>query len=145
MSLPTQRRAILLVEDNPMDVELTVRALGRRDLRHPVEVARDGEEALQRVVDWEQGALVPVVILLDLKLPRIDGLEVLRHLKTHPRFRAIPVVILTTSADDRDVQKAYDLGANSYIVKPVSFEKFVEVAANIEMYWCTMNMTLRDL
>lgn len=145
MSLQTHLRPILLVEDNPMDVELTVRVFAHRHLLNPVEVARDGEEALQRVVDWEQGALAPVVILLDLKLPRIDGLEVLRRLKTHPRFRAIPVVVLTTSAEDRDVQQAYDFGANSYIVKPVSFDKFVEVAKHIEVYWCAMNTTLRDL
>lgn len=132
-------RPILLVEDNPMDVDLTLRAFARRRLVNPVEVARDGEEALACMHRWEVGTPLPIVILLDLKLPRVDGLEVLRRIKEHRHFRAIPVVVLTSSNEDRDIKDAYLLGANSYIVKPVDFEKFIEVAAHIELYWCAMN------
>lgn len=132
-------RPILLVEDNPVDVELTLRAFARRKLANPVEVARDGEEVLAMMDRWEQGDLLPVAILLDLKLPRVDGLEVLRRLKTHERFRTLPVVVLTSSAEDRDIETAYRLGANSYIVKPVDFAKFLDVATQIELYWCLLN------
>lgn len=132
-------RSILLIEDNPMDVDLTKRAFARRNLNNPIEVARDGEEALTWIVRWEAGEPQPSIILLDLKLPRVDGLEVLRQLKAHPTFRSIPVVILTTSAEDQDIQTAYQLGANSYIVKPVDFEKFLEVAEQIDRYWTVLN------
>ncbi len=132
-------RPILLVEDNPMDIDLTRRAFARRKLVNPIQVARDGEEALAYLPRWEAGELLPAVILLDLKLPKVDGLEVLRQLKAHTQFCTIPVVILTTSSEDRDVQTAYQLGANSYIVKPVNFEKFVQVAEQIEVYWCVLN------
>ncbi len=130
---------ILLVEDNPMDVDLTQRAFARRKLANPLLVARDGEEALAWIPRWEAGEPTPVVILLDLKLPRVDGLEVLRQLKVHPAWRTIPVVVLTSSGEDRDILDAYELGANSYIVKPVDFDKFIEVAAHIEIYWCLLN------
>jgi CheY-like chemotaxis protein len=132
-------RPILLVEDNPMDVDLTKRAFARHKLTNPIEVARDGEEALAYLARWEANDPLPVVILLDLKLPKVDGLEVLRHIKAHHQFRMLPVVILTTSSEDHDVQTAYALGANSYIVKPVDFEKFLEVAAHIELYWIALN------
>jgi len=131
--------AILLVEDNPMDVDLTVRAFKRRHLTNPIEVARDGEEALACITRWEAGAPPPAIILLDLKLPRVDGIEVLRQLKGHAQYRTIPVVVLTTSAEDADIQAAYALGANSYIVKPVDFDAFVEVAAQIDLYWTMLN------
>ena len=134
---------ILLVEDNPMDVDLTLRAFKRRRLANPVEVARDGEEALAWLPRWEAGEPHPAVILLDLKLPRVGGLEVLRQLKSHPELRRIPVVVLTTSAESEDVKTAYALGVNSYIVKPVDFDKFLEVAAQIELYWTVLNEPLR--
>jgi CheY-like chemotaxis protein len=135
----TDDRPILLVEDNPMDVDLTRRAFARRHVVNALEVARDGEEALGWIARWESGEPLPVVILLDLKLPRVSGLEVLRRLKQHPRLARIPVVVLTTSREDADVAAAYALGVNSYIVKPVEFEKFVEVAAQIDLYWCVLN------
>jgi hypothetical protein len=102
-------------------------------------VARDGEEALAWLPRWEAGEPWPAVILLDLKLPRVDGLEVLRQIKQHPTLRVIPVVVLTTSAEGRDVETAYQLGANSYIVKPVEFEKFMDVSEKIDLYWTVVN------
>jgi CheY-like chemotaxis protein len=137
-------RPILLVEDNPMDVDLTLRAFARRRLANPVEVARDGEEALARIAAWEAGTQPAIVILLDLKLPKVDGLEVLRQLKTHARFHSIPVVVLTTSSEDSDIRAAYGLGANSYIIKPVSFENFMDVVAQIELYWGVLNKSLEQ-
>jgi len=133
------RRPILLVEDNPMDVDLTIRAFHHRKLTNPIEIARDGEEALEWLPRWEAGTPLPVVILLDLRLPKVSGLEVLEKLKSHPVYRCIPVVVLTTSREDSDVVTAYDLGVNSYIVKPVSFEKFMEVAEQIQIYWNILN------
>ena len=133
---------ILLVEDNPVDVDLTIRAFKKRNLINPIQVARDGEEALEFVKKWESGELLPIVILLDLKLPKINGIEVLRHIKSHPKYKTIPVVILTTSSEDADVNAAYELGANSYIVKPVNFNNFSEVAAQIEIYWSVFNKPL---
>ena len=130
---------ILLVEDNPVDLDLTLRAFAKRKLSNPVHVARDGAEALSWIPRWEAGELWPALILLDLKLPKVDGLEVLRQLKTHPTLRAIPVVVLTTSSEDIDMQQAYLLGTNSYIVKPVDFDKFIEVAAQVELYWRLLN------
>ena len=126
-----------------MDVDLTLRAFERRRLSNPVEVARDGEEALAYIDRWEAGEPSPLVILLDLKLPKVDGLEVLRHLKSHQAFRTIPVVVLTSSKEDRDVETAYELGANSYIVKPVDFDKFAKVVAEIEIYWLILNTPAR--
>lgn len=130
---------ILLVEDNPLDVDLTLRAFQRRKLANPILVARDGEEALAWIPRWEAGETQPTVILLDLNLPRIDGLTVLRTLKAHTMLRRIPVVVLTTSKEDRDIDTAYDLGVNSYIVKPVGFDNFMDVAQQIELYWCVFN------
>lgn len=130
---------ILLVEDNPLDVDLTLRAFQRRKLINPVLVARDGEEALAWVPRWESGEVQPAVILLDLNLPRVDGLTVLRTLKEHAVLCRIPVVVLTTSKEDRDIQAAYDSGVNSYIVKPVGFDNFMDVAQHIELYWCVLN------
>jgi CheY-like chemotaxis protein len=130
---------ILLVEDNPIDLDLTIRAFSLSNLTNPIIVARDGEEALGFLKKWENGELLPVVILLDLKLPKFDGLEVLRTIKSHPDFQTIPVVVLTSSGESSDVTSAYKNGANSYIVKPVDFEKFIEVAKHIELYWSVLN------
>lgn len=132
-------RPILLVEDNPMDVDLTLRAFARRNLTNRIEVARDGQEALEWIPRWEAGEPLPLVVLLDLKLPRIDGLEVLRQLRETPISKDLPIVVLTSSSERKDVETAYSHHANSYIVKPVNFEKFMEVAAQIELYWCLLN------
>lgn len=131
--------SILLVEDNPMDLDLTLRAFSKKKFVNDIQIARDGEEALAFFPRWEAGEALPAVILLDINLPKVSGLEVLRQLKAHERFRRIPVVMLTSSREDRDLKAAYDLGVNSYIEKPVSFSKFIEVAEHIELYWCVLN------
>jgi len=136
-------RPILLVEDNPIDVDLTLRAFARRKLINPIEIARDGQEALAWIPRWEAGEPLPLVVLLDLKLPRVDGLEVLRRMREHPASKELPIVVLTSSSEDRDVETAYRYHANSYIVKPVNFEKFMDVAAQIELYWCLLNQPPR--
>lgn len=130
---------ILLVEDNPMDLDLTLRAFNKKKFSNQVHIARDGEEALAFMARWEAGEALPAVILLDINLPKVNGLEVLRQLKAHERFRRIPVVVLTSSREDKDLKTAYDLGVNSYIEKPVNFTKFMEVAEQIELYWCVFN------
>lgn len=130
---------ILLIEDNPVDLDLTLRAFSAQKLSNPIEVARDGEEALAHVERWNNGETMPLVILLDLKLPKVSGLEVLEKIKSHQVFKTIPVIILTTSTESNDIKTAYELGVNSYIVKPVDFTKFIEVAKQIELYWCLLN------
>jgi CheY-like chemotaxis protein len=130
---------IMLIEDNPIDVDLTLRAFKKRNLINTILVARDGDEALSYIEKWDAGEEIPIVILLDLKLPKIDGLEVLKVLKSHPKYATIPVVVLTTSSDNNDIKQAYKLGANSYIIKPVNFDKFIEVASQIELYWNVLN------
>ena len=137
-------RPILLVEDRSVDVDLTKRAFAKHKLLNPINVARDGEEALALFDGWEAGEPIPICILLDLSMPKVNGLEVLRRLKSHPKFSTIPVIVLTTSAEDGDIQEAYKLGCNSYIVKPVEFDKFMDVASNIEVYWCALNMPSRS-
>jgi len=129
----------LLVEDNPVDVDLTRRAFRRRSLLSPLQVARDGEDALAQIAAWEHGQPAPAVILLDLKLPRISGIEVLRRIRSHPRFGTLAVVVLTSSAETSDVRAAYAAGASSYIVKPVDFEQFAAVCERIEQYWGEIN------
>lgn len=139
MTSDMNSRPILLVEDNPVDLDLTLRAFERRALANPVHVARDGQEALDWIPRWKAGEALPLVILLDIKLPRVNGLEVLQQLRMHPVSRHIPVVMLTSSQEDRDVRQAYALHANSYIVKPVNFDNLMDVAAQIKRYWCLTN------
>ena len=137
--MSADNRPILLVEDNPMDVDLTLRAFRRRRVTNTIHVARDGEEALAWLPRWAAGEQWPAVVLLDLKLPKVDGLEVLRQLKQHPALCVIPVVVLTTSVQGADLQAAYQLGANSYIVKPVEFEKFMDISEKLDLYWTVVN------
>jgi len=132
-----QEVEILLVEDNPNDAELTLRALKQRKLANQVHVCRDGAEALE-FFDGAAGR-VPKVVLLDLKLPKLDGLEVLRRLKADQRTKAIPIVILTSSREEPDIERAYELGANSYIVKPVDFEAFARAVSEVGLYWLLLN------
>lgn len=135
---------ILLVEDNPDDVELTLRALRKHNLANNIQVARDGAEALEFI--FGTGAYAgrdinhkPRVIFLDLKLPKVDGLEVLRKVKSDERTKAIPVVVLTSSHEERDVVESYKLGVNSYITKPVDFDKFVLTVKELGFYWLLLN------
>lgn len=135
---------ILLVEDNPYDVELTLHALKRNNITNQVHVVRDGVEALDFLFGTGQYAgrntdEVPKIILLDLKLPKIDGLEVLQRIKDDPRTRLIPVVVLTSSREDRDVLTSYNLGVNSYIVKPVDFQQFTDAVRELGFYWLLLN------
>jgi len=135
---------LLLVEDNPQDLELALRAFRKAGLANHIHVARDGAEALDFLFcegahASREGAVAPRVVLLDLKLPKIDGLEVLRRVKADARTRNIPIVVLTTSNEQRDVIESYQLGVNSYIVKPVSFDQFVEVVRDLGFYWLLLN------
>jgi CheY-like chemotaxis protein len=132
-------RPILLIEDNPADLDLALRAFKRRHLLNPVKIVRDGQEALDLLPAWEAGEPLPIVALLDLNLPKVCGLEVLRQFKACKAVCGMPVVVLTTSDEDRDIKAAYELGVNSYIVKPVDFESFANVAAQIDLYWCVLN------
>jgi two-component system response regulator len=139
---------ILLVEDNPNDMELTLRAMSTYNLANKIYVAKDGAEALDYV--FGEGAYnkrdmkdKPQVILLDLKLPKMDGLEVLRKLKSDERTKVIPIVVLTSSTEDRDVIESYELGVNSYIVKPVDFDKFISAVSQIGLYWMLLNKPLQ--
>ncbi|HMJ27659.1 MAG TPA: response regulator [Xanthobacteraceae bacterium] len=142
----SQRAEILLVEDNPNDVKLTMNAFKTANLANSVHIARDGVEALEFLFGAasnldEELLERPKLILLDLKLPRLDGHEVLKRIKGDPRTSAIPVVILTSSAEERDVMRTYEVGANSYIVKPVDFEQFTESIRDIGKYWLEINHT----
>ncbi len=135
---------LLLVEDNPEDLELALRALRKAKVANRIHVARDGAEALDFI--FGEGTHAgrnladgPNVILLDLKLPKIDGLEVLRRVKGDPRTRMIPVVVLTSSKEQRDIVESYHLGVNSYIVKPVNFERFAAAVGEIGLYWLLLN------
>jgi len=128
---------ILLVEDNANDAELTLRALKQRNLANQVHVCRDGAAAMDFFADG--ASPVPKVVLLDLKLPKVDGLEVLRRLKGDARTKAIPVVVLTSSREEPDIERAYELGANSYIVKPVDFEAFARAVSDVGLYWLLLN------
>ena len=142
--MSAQERTILLVEDNPNDELLTLRALKKEHLTNEVIVVRDGEEALEyllgrgRFAGAEQRSL-PQLVLLDLKLPKVDGLEVLRQLRADPRTRRLPVVILTSSNEEKDLVTGYNYGANSYIRKPVDFTQFSEAVRQLELYWLILN------
>ena len=135
---------ILLVEDNPQDAELTLRVLRKRNLANHLTWVKDGAEAFEFIFGPSEGpaaplACVPQLVLLDLKLPKVDGHEVLRRLKSDPRTRAIPVVMLTSSREEADIERSYEMGANSYIVKPVEFDAFVEAVTQVGMYWVLLN------
>jgi len=137
-------RAILLVEDNPDDEALTLRAFKKHNITNEVVVAHDGAEALEYLFGTGRYAgrdlrLMPQLILLDLKLPKVDGLEVLRQLRADDRTRLLPVVVLTSSTEERDLVESYRLGANSYVRKPVDFTQFAEAARQLGLYWLLMN------
>ncbi|MBW4520618.1 MAG: response regulator [Scytolyngbya sp. HA4215-MV1] len=135
----TALRAILLVEDNPDDEKLTLRALRRGKIGNEILVARNGEEALTTLFNLDP---LPCVVLLDLKLPKIDGLEVLRQIRANERTRLLPVVVLTSSSEDRDIVESYSLGANSYVRKPVEFEQFTDAVCQLGLFWAVINQPL---
>lgn len=135
---------ILLVEDNPRDVDLTLRAMKKRNLANKVHVVRDGQAALDYVFGEGEYAgrdvnHAPKVVLLDLKIPKVDGLEVLRRMKADERTKVIPVVVLTSSSQEHDLIESYRLGVNSYIQKPVDFDKFLDCVAELGLYWLLLN------
>jgi two-component system response regulator len=137
---------ILLVEDSAADAELTLRALRKQNIANNVHHVRDGAEALEYV--FATGAYadrdmdrMPKIVLLDLNLPRVDGLEVLRRMKADPRTKRIPVVVMTSSREERDIVESYDLGVNSYVVKPVEFDEFARAVANLGLYWLLLNQS----
>jgi two-component system response regulator len=139
-----RNRVILLVEDNPNDVELTLRAFEKSKVINEIVVAGDGEQAIHYLFSTgphadRDPAKMPEVVLLDMKLPKIDGLGVLRRIRADQRTRRLPVVMLTSSKEERDVVKSYDLGANSFVRKPVDFAEFVDAARHLGIYWLVMN------
>lgn len=137
-------KIILLVEDHPDDEELTIRALTKNNIMNEVVVARDGVEALEYLFGTGAYAgrdmnVMPQIILLDLKLPKVDGLEVLRRLRADDRTKFLPVVVLTSSKEEQDIVKSYQLGANSYVRKPVDFQEFSQAVQNLGLYWLILN------
>lgn len=137
-------RIILLVEDNPDDVELTLLAFEKSKVVNEIVVAKDGQEALDYLFAAgdhaeRDPALSPEVVLLDLKLPKIDGLDVLRRMRADDRTRRLPVVVLTSSNEEQDIVRSYDLGANSFVQKPVNFAEFIEAARHLGLYWLVLN------
>lgn len=140
----TNEVEILLVEDNPRDAELAMRALQKRNLTNKLVWVKDGAAALEFIFGPRSNAdsrvrRRPKVILLDLKLPKVEGLEVLRQIKANPKAKSIPVVILTSSREEPDIQRSYELGVNSYIVKPVNFDNFSDAVSRLGMYWVLLN------
>ncbi|MDX8399609.1 MAG: response regulator [Gallionellaceae bacterium] len=144
MNNAMQEVEILLVEDNPTDAELCIRALKKNNLANSLVWVKDGEEALNFIFatgafSGRKGCRLPKVILLDLRLPKVDGMEVLHKIKSGERTRTIPVVVMTSSKEDRDVAKSYNLGVNSYISKPVEFDEFAKVVSEVGFYWLLVN------
>jgi two-component system response regulator len=143
---PLKPKIILLVEDNPDDEALTLRALKKNNILNEVIVARDGQQAIDYFFGGDSsGNPVPAVILMDLKLPRIDGLEVLRRIRADDQTRLLPIVILTSSKEEQDVLSGYSLGANSYIRKPVDFGQFTEAIRQLGLYWLVLNEAAPEL
>lgn len=142
-----QENYILLIEDNPDDVELTLLAFKKNNFANEIKVVEDGEEALNFLYGDGSGGIseygFPELILLDLKLPKINGHEVLKEIKSKKQTRRIPVVILTSSQEEEDIMKGYDLGANSYVRKPVDYQDFVQVVNNLGVYWLAINKNIK--
>ena len=132
-------REILLVEDNPDDEELTVRALRKANITNRITVVRDGAQAIDRLLGTGRSRELPVVVLLDLKLPKVDGLDVLRRIRSEERTRFLPVVVFTSSGEERDIVESYNLGANGYVRKPVSFDEFTQAVQRVGLYWILTN------
>lgn len=143
MNKDMSRVEIILIEDNPNDAELTIRALKKNKLSNNIVHLKDGEEAITYFFerkDWSSNG-IPKVILLDLKLPKVNGIEILKRLKSEAHTKLIPVVVLTSSQEDRDVVNSYQLGVNSYVTKPVDFEQFIHAVSNLGLYWLLLNQS----
>ncbi len=139
-----EKHSVLLVEDNPDDVALTLRALKKSGVINDVTVAQDGAEALDYLLGAGAGQPLPMVVLLDLKLPKVDGLEVLRRLRSEERTKLIPIVILTSSREEQDIAQGYRLGCNSYVRKPVEFGEFAAAVSQLGLYWLILNQPPQD-
>jgi CheY-like chemotaxis protein len=139
MSHDLESISILLVEDNQVDIDLTLLAFARIKFNKPVQIARDGNEMLDIIEQWNIGAPLPQLILLDIKLPKVSGLEVLKIIKQSKKIQHVPVVMLTSSSNEVDLQTAYELGANSYLIKPVDFEQFLLLTTTLCEYWINLN------
>ena len=140
-------KEILYIEDNPSDIELTLRALSKHNVANSIQVIKDGEEALEYIFATDRYAERdikenPKVILLDLKLPKVDGLEILKRLKSEEQTKSIPVVVLTSSREEKDIIKSYNYGVNSYVVKPIDFANFSEAISTLGLYWLLVNESL---
>ena len=138
-TLAVEPKTILLVEDNADDEQLTLRAMRQSDIPNMIRVARDGAEALDKL--FGEGQHLPDLVLLDLKLPKVSGLEVLQKIRADDRTKTLPVVVLTSSDEERDIVESYELGANSYIRKPVDFDQFIDSVRQLGLYWLSMNQT----
>ena len=139
----TEPKTILLVEDNSDDEQLTLRAMRQSEIPNIIRVARDGAEAIDLLFGPNSGKKLPDLILLDLKLPKVSGLEVLQRIRTESTTRTLPVVVLTSSDEERDIIESYSWGANSYIRKPVDFDEFIDAVKQLGLYWLSMNRTTR--
>jgi CheY-like chemotaxis protein len=141
--MATEPKTILLVEDNADDEQLTLRAMRQSEVPNIIRVARDGAEAIDHLFGDSAGRRLPDLVLLDLKLPKISGMEVLERIRAEPATRTLPVVVLTSSDEERDIVESYSLGANSYIRKPVDFDEFIDAVKQLGLYWLSMNRTTR--
>ena len=140
--MQTEVKRILIVDDSPKDIELTISALAEKNLANEVDVAEDGEEALDYL--YKRGKFAnkigdPAVILLDIKMPKMDGIEVLKHIRSDPTFKLIPIIMVTSSCEERDLVECYRLGANSYVVKPVDIAQFINAIKVVGQYWAVVN------
>lgn len=143
--MATEPKTILLVEDNADDEQLTLRAMRQSEVPNIIRVARDGAEAIDHLFGPNAGKRLPDLVLLDLKLPKISGLEVLERIRKEPSTRTLPVVVLTSSDEERDIVESYYIGANSYIRKPVDFDEFIDAVKQLGLYWLTMNRGMREM
>lgn len=141
--MATEPKTILLVEDNADDEQLTLRAMRQSEVPNIIRVARDGAEAIDHLFGPSSGSRLPDLVLLDLKLPKISGLEVLQKIRSESKTKTLPVVVLTSSDEERDIVESYNLGANSYIRKPVDFDEFIDAVKQLGLYWLSMNRTMR--
>lgn len=142
--MAAEPKTILLVEDNADDEQLTLRAMRQSDVPNIIRVARDGAEAIEALFGATAGSRLPDLVLLDLKLPKVSGLEVLQRIRSEERTKTLPIVVLTSSDEERDIVESYNLGANSYIRKPVDFDEFIDAVRQLGLYWLSMNRTARN-